>query len=223
MKKYLLLGMITVIFFFHCDPEKLLNFRKAPVINGFEAVPGEVFPFDTVYAGVSATNPEDGALKYEWSVSPEGGTFLEYQSDKIRWVAPVNGGFYSLKVKVSNEYKDTERSGSVTVLDRVIPVVRISAPVDGDYSLQYAPLKISAEAFHSNGIEYVSLYVNGHLEASRNGNTSNTYSFTFTPDSSFLGPTGISIEAVAKYVSITGKDSVTVNIEGVVLGKPAER
>ncbi len=140
-----------------CDPENL--FRNAPVIEQMSVLPDRVNPFDTVYASVHATNPEEGILSYQWSVSPERGFFLDGSGGaSTRWIAPTMGGDYNFKVTVSNDYKSTEKTAAVRVVEAGNPLVRILAPADDDYFVQGSFIEIRAEAFHNNGINRVQLY-----------------------------------------------------------------
>jgi hypothetical protein len=65
MRKAIITFLLTLAaIFLFCDAEKL--FRKSPVIEEITIQPKQVNPFDTVYAEVAATNPEEGALSYHW-------------------------------------------------------------------------------------------------------------------------------------------------------------
>ena len=201
-----------------CDPEKL--FRKTPVIDNMIVDPKQVNPYDTVYAEVVATNPEEGALSYQWSVLPDKGTFIDpIDGVKTRWVAPRVGDDYIFNVKVSNSYKSANKTESVKVIVTDDPIVQIIHPNSGDYYVQLNQVEIKATASHSNGISKVLLYVNDVYKSENGGTASNQYNFTFTPDTSLLGETEIKIEAVARLVSTIGADSLLVNIEGILPGK----
>jgi hypothetical protein len=210
--------LILAAVFLFCDAEKL--FRESPVIEEMTIHPKQVNPFDTVYAEVSATNPEEGILSYEWSVSPDRGVFLDAIDDPaVRWVAPTAGGDYTFKVKVSNSYKSTERDESVKVIEAGLPIVRILSPEEGDYLIQLNEINIRAEAFHNNGINKVSLYIDDQLIGEKSGTSGNQYNFQFTPDTTYLGKTEIKITALANFSLTVGADSVSVFIEGILPGK----
>ncbi len=215
MKTFLPLFFLAASLLLSCDPEKL--FRDAPVIEEVGVFPERVNPYDTVFADVKASNPEEGELSYEWSVSPARGLFLD-PTDRtaIRWIAPTTGGEYTLKIIVSNAYKSTESKKSVRVIETGIPLVRINAPDDGDYLVQWQEAIISVTAAHNNGINYVAFFVNDIRRDDQSGNSSGEYTFTFLPDSTFLGETEIKIEAQANFVPTVGADSVTVYIEAVL-------
>jgi hypothetical protein len=210
--------LILAAFFLFCDAEKL--FRKSPVIEEMTIQPEQVNPFDTVYAEVKATNPEEGILSYEWSVSPDQGVFLDAIDDPaVHWVAPTAGGDYTFKVKVSNSYKSTERDESVKVIEAGLPIVRILSPEEGDYFIQLNEIDIRAEAFHNNGINKVSLYIDDQLISERSGTASDQYNFQFTPDTTYLGKTEIKISALANFSLTQGADSISFFIEGILPGK----
>lgn len=216
------IAFIVIIFliFLSCDAEKI--FRNAPVILEITVDPDRVNPFDTVYTMVQARNPEESALSYRWSVSPPNqGVFLDpVDGAANRWIAPTIGGDYTFKVEVSNSYKSTDRSGSVKVIEPTKPVVQILIPKHGDYFVQKNEMEIKAEAFHNNGINKIRLYVNDLLETEISGTSTTQYTLYFTPDSTLLGQTEIKIEAIANFVLTSGVDSIIVNIEGIISGKP---
>ncbi|GAB4377786.1 MAG: hypothetical protein Kow0042_26000 [Calditrichia bacterium] len=216
---FLLLGIL--IGFFSCDEARdILQFRKAPVIEEIILQPGIVNPFDTVYAEVKASNPEEGVLSYEWTVSPNSGSFID-PTDRAstRWIAPLQGDVYTFTVKVSNSYKTSEESKKITVLDLVNPVVDIKSPSEDSYITQFRSFKIRAEAVHKNGIKEVRLYINDAFIKYLNALSNNLYETTFTADSTYVGKTEIKVEAEANIVRTLGADSVMVNIEGILPGK----
>jgi hypothetical protein len=217
MKYGILLTAIMSLCFIFCDPEEL--FRSAPIIREININPDRVNPFDTVYAEVLASNPEEGVLSYLWSVSPNRGLFVDLiDGTTIRWIAPTTGGDYTFKVEVSNSFKSAERTESVKVLEAGVPLVKIKAPQDNEYFIQGLEMEIEADAFHNNGINKVQLYVNDQLITEMSGSPSNSYNFAFTPDTTYLGTTEIKIEAVANFTLTIGIDSVMVNIEAILPG-----
>ncbi len=218
MKYKFILTLIISLALISCDPEEL--FRNAPVIEEINVHPDRVNPFDTVYAEVHATNPEEGALSYRWSVSPNIGPFVDpIDGASTKWIAPTIGGDYYFKVEVLNAYKSAEGTESVKVIEAGEPIVKILAPKDGDYIVQSSEMEITAEAFHNNGINRVQLYVNDLLILEESGSSTNKYDFYFTPDTTFLGKTEIKIEAIANFVLTVGADSIMVNIVGILPGE----
>lgn len=219
MKSILFPLIIFSAFFVSCDAEKL--FRDAPVIEEIIIQPNRVNPFDTVYAQVRATNPEEGSLSYQWSVSPSRGLFLDpLDGSAVRWLAPTVGGDYTFKVVIKNSYKSAEQTGTVKVIEPTAPLVRITYPQDEDYFIQLSEIAIKADALHNNGINKVQLYVNDNFLNEQSGSPTNKYEFSFTPDSTYLGLTEIKIQAIANFSLTVGADSVTVNIEGILPAPP---
>jgi hypothetical protein len=207
--------ILLLIAFMACDPETL--FRSSPVIDIVQINPNRVNPFDTVYASVLASNPEEGGLSYNWSVSPNNGIFLDpTDGTSVRWVAPTAGGDYVFKVVVSNAYKTAERTGSVKVIEAGDPLVRITSPQHNEYFVQMQEIDITTEAFHNNGIQKVQLFILDELISEQSGVSSNSYEFSFIPDTSYLGLTEIKVSAIANFTLTRGADSVDVNIEGII-------
>ena len=226
MKYILLTCALFLLIFASCDEaKKILNIREAPVIEEIILVPddGLLYPKDTVYAEVTASNPEDGALTYYWSTEPENAGQFAAARDKAftRWEAPFSGGEYKLKIEVSNGYKSVEKHRIVKVAEIGDPIVEIVSPVSGAYHVQNQPLEISGNVFHGNGIENISLRINGVLIAKKNTVNNGPFTFSFTPDSSYLGSTAILVEAVAKIVATAGSDRVDISIEGFLPKRPA--
>ncbi len=224
MKHVTAILIILLFITFSCDEaKKILNPHQPPVIDEVIILPTSriVNPADTVYLEVQATNPEEGALTYQWSVSPaERGTFLE-STDKAttRWKAPVQGDTYVFTILVSNTFKSTSQDRSVVVVDLKKPIVNISSPKAGEYFVQLSEIQIVASAIHANGIDKVELFVNDQQQAEQAGHPSDEYQFTFTPDTTLVGQTEIKIEATAKQVQKIGRDSIRVFIEGILPGK----
>ena len=217
MRRLKVLSQCALIFILavSCDPETL--FRNAPNVEVISVSPSQVNPFDTVYAEVNAINPEEGTLSYQWSVSPEAGLFID-QTDRrtTRWIAPTSGGVYTFKIVVSNDYKSAERTASVTVIEPTIPIVKILAPENGGYFVQGQEISINVEARHSNGINKLRLYINEIFTQELGGQSSVNYSFSFVPDTAYLGETELEVEALANFTGTIGTDSISVNIEGIL-------
>jgi hypothetical protein len=204
-----------------CNPDEI--FRKSPIIHEIKIEPSDtVFPLDTVYVEVNASNPEKGILSYHWSVDPAsaGSNFLDPLSNRsIRWIAPSVGQDYFFRVVVSNAYKSTEARESVKVVERVAPIVEILEPPANDYFVQYSPVNIKAYAFHNNGINRIQLFINDSIFSERSGSSTYLNEFVFIPDSSIWGEVEIKIQARANNVPTLGKDSILVNIEPILPGK----
>jgi hypothetical protein len=180
-----------------------------------------VNPFDTVYAEVQALNPEEGALSYQWTVSPNAGTFIDpTDQPSTRWIAPTTGGNYTFKITVSNAYKSADLTRMVQVVEPTIPIVRIIAPELGDFFVQGQEINIEVDARHNNGINKVILYVNEIFFRELGGQSGNTYLFSFIPDTSYLGETELKAEGIANFTAVAGIDSLKVYIEGILPKKP---
>lgn len=191
------------------DPPEIEHIRT--VNDRYEADPG-----DTVTVIVIATNPEEGALSYRWTAS--GGTLLQpVNRDTVRWVAPNAGGFYRISVSVSNTSDDpAEAEITLQVFSQEVPAVQITAPRNGDDLIQFSTVTVSASAFHVNGLQSITLWVNDSLRASRPPLPgTGSYVFDLYLDLSG-GPNTLRVEAVANGTGLTGSDAVTVTVEEIL-------
>lgn len=185
--------------------------RIFTVNNRYEADPG-----DTLTVVVIATNPEQGALSYRWSAG--GGTLIQpVNRDTVRWVAPNAGGFYTIGVSVSNTAEDpAEAEVTIQVFSQEAPAVQITAPRNGDDLIQFSTITITAGAFHVNGLQSITLWVNDSLRASRPPLPgSGSYAFDLYLDLPG-GPNTLRVEATANGTGLTGSDAVTVTIEEIL-------
>ena len=220
MKLYFFFILLFIFLLIACNPDEI--FRKSPVIHEINIEPSDtVFSLDTVYIEVVASNPEEGILSYQWSVSPSNANnFLDPLSNRsVRWIAPSVGQEYTFRVVVSNAYKSTQATESVRVVERVAPIVEILEPEAGDYFVQYGPINIEVRAIHNNGINRIQLFVDDSLFSERSGSSSDLNQFVFIPDSSFLGEVELKIHATANSVLTLGKDFILVNIEPILSGE----
>jgi hypothetical protein len=224
MKRSILLRWRLVLFLFlsavitsGCNSD-LFKPAKAPEISALNLDYYEVNPADTVTATVTVKD-DDQNLTFEWTT--DNGQFIPpTDGSVIKWKAPATGGTYHITVKVSNDKKSSSKSQSVTVRSQIDPSVEIVSPAEGSYWVQHSALSVSARASHENGIGRVDLYLNGKLKATSNGRADGNYAFTCPLDE----PSGSAVVKVAATANVTGRvgaDSVHVNVEGVVLGKPA--
>ncbi len=219
MKRRIAWLFLLALFLLSCDAEKL--FKKAPVIDSVE-LPERVNQQDTVYARVTATNPEKDALSYHWFVNPDGGVFIDpADGAETRWIARTGGGDYTFTIKVSNSYKSTEKSKIVKVIETGLPSVKIQKPQANAYWIQMHTYSIEVQALHGNGISKVMLYVNDEFQKENSISQNNIYQFTFAPDTSLLGPVKIKAEAIANTTSARAADSVMVTVEGIIPGRYA--
>lgn len=201
-----------------CSPG-IFGLPEAPEIRSLTLDRYEVDPDDTVTAVVSIKDAKDKSLTYEWSCAA--GRFLPpLDQARALWKAPAVGGAYRLGVKVSNEDKSSSRTVDVTVRSFTLPAVRLLSPEDGARLVQYSTLAVAAEARHENGIARVDLLLNGSLRATLNGRADGRYDFTCALDAP-SGPATVTVTAVANVTGRAASDSVTVSVEGIVLGRPA--
>ncbi|KAA3617264.1 MAG: hypothetical protein D8M58_03240 [Calditrichaeota bacterium] len=190
---------------------------EKPIIEKVDVFPGTVNPGDTVTAIVVATNPEDGLLTYSWSSDPNRGQFIQpANKDTVYWIAPLIGDTYTLKVTVRNEKSNTGQD-VVIVQSSVNPLVNITSPKTNEFFVQNTNIDVELTAYHDNSLAYVRLFVNGIQKGEQNYDASNNYLFSFTTDSSMVGPTTIEVVAAAfNKPDNTGSDLVVVNVEGIL-------
>ena len=166
---------------------------------------------------VDASDPDGGVLNFLWSSS--GGDFLtSRQEDSVSWLAPLQGGDYSVQVKVSNKDKTVTRNRTITVRSLDKPIVAILSPVEGAFLVQYETVTIEADAFHDNGISTVEFFINDISIDLVDGNHTTSYSHDWVIEST-AGPTEIKVEAKARITSTISADSILVSVEGVIPGK----
>ncbi len=211
---------------FACDEVgKLINAGKQPKIEapGIEVSADRVLPLDTVRASVRASNPEDGPLDYQWSAN--GGHFiLPADDDSVRWIADLKGGSYRIKVKVSNDNGSDEDSKELQVLNLEAPVVDILEPAPNAYFVLWDTIEVRARAYHENGILWARIrFRNGSRDsvlAETGGQSDPIYRFMFKTNEEMTGKITFIVEAKAStQAASVGKDSVTINIEGIIPGK----
>ena len=223
MKYKLTIGisLLLILLYSGCDPDlfKTEDEIEPPSVSDiYSDHPSfQVYVGDTAYFWVVASDPGGEALSYNWNKSA--GNFLTPpDADSVLWRAPVQGGTATIQVNVSNSEKTSDRSKDVNVLSLEKPSVNIIIPAVQSYLVQYEQVEIKAEAFHDNGISYAAFFVNDSLLGLVDGNQSNQYEFIWER----ADPAGVTEIKVAAYANITGAigaDSITVQIEGVVLGK----
>jgi hypothetical protein len=172
---------------------------------------------DTALFWVTASNPGEGGLSYDWNKSA--GDFLSApDQDTITWRAPFQGGNYTIEVNVANNEKTVKKTKFIEVVSLEIPIVNIIYPKDNAYLVQYETIEIEVEAFHDNGISHVEFFVNDSSLGIMDGNTSHSYTTAWL-NKAPAGMAEIKATAVAVSAATEGFDSVIVNIEGVIPGK----
>ena len=225
MKRHFkLIVVVLAIISIHCDPEKILNNEnKLPEAGqiecddedgDFKFEPGTIHKF-----WINAQDPEGEMLLFEWQTA--GGELLgRTNSDTVRWQLPsIGGDSYSISVKIKNNHGEITRSQPITVRSYEKPVVTITSPLKGDYIVQHAQVDVTVNAFHELGIRLIQFFIDDSLMARQEGNNSGEYQFIWnvTQDSTLAE---IKATAISKDTGVTGSDSITVNIEGFIIGKP---
>lgn len=227
MNRFRFFSIILMFFtLLSCSGLDDLIFNRHPQLGDIQLSSPQVEPFDTVYASIEATNPIDGTLEYKWSVKrlysviPSIGT-IDGPSDldSVRWIAPIEGGYFEFKVIVSNTAKETPKTKEIEVLVFEKPIVKILKPAAGDYFVAGQSFAIEARADHANGLSWVKAFVKGNLIEQKSQNATGIYLFAVTADSSMVGQPYIKIEAKSKTVDETGADSIQVEIGGIIPGK----
>jgi hypothetical protein len=222
MKKIISLQILVFcVLYFACDA-KLFETEEEPpapeVSKIFTSLSSsQIFAGDSAKFWVTASNPGEGNLTYNWNKSA--GEFLSApDQDTIKWRAPFQGGDQSIEVNVSNNDKTVTKSIPIEVISLNIPVVNILYPKENEYLVQYETIELKTEAFHDNGISHVEFFINDSSLGIIDGNTSNSYSKSWLNQAP-AGRAEIKVTAVARSASTESFDKVVVNIEGVVPGK----
>lgn len=206
--------------------EELINANRPPELDerGIIVSADRVAPFDTVTASISATNPVEGPLFYEWSATA--GRFIQpADSSLVRWIAPLLGGSYQLTVKVSNNRRSAEASKAVEVVSSAKPLVDIQEPAEDAYFVVNQQITVEATAQHENGISRVRLLVSkdgrDSLIQQLDGNAAGVYRFEqLYAYRALVGKATLLVEAqAANPLQTIGNDSLIINIEGIIEGK----
>jgi hypothetical protein len=218
---YKLVYVIIAGFFLltSCDVEKLLKTTEEPEVSDIfsDAAGFVVQPTKTAKFWVIATNPEEGVLTYQWTAA--GGEYIgSRQNDTLTWRAPITGGQYSVKVEVSNSDKSVTRSREISVPSLNAPQVNITSPKSNEYLVQESSVIVSAMAISENGIFQTDFYVNDSLVSSQSGNSNNNYEFSWIVREE-AGPAEVKISATSIQTRLVGRDSIVVNVEGIIPGK----
>ena len=161
------------------EKNKTIIVRSTPVVGLIQSnVPNfEVDPGDTVQFWVTATNPEEGELSYDWSCS--GGEFIGLTDiDSVLWRSTLSGTF-NIEVEVSNDYESDDANRSITVRDYLAPYLKIIEPAKGAILIQHQNTFVTAEAVHQHGISRVDFFVNDILISSLSGYPSTEYEFNW--------------------------------------------
>lgn len=222
MKRLISLWIFMIfLFLIACDP-KLFEPKDdvpAPEVSKIytSLASSQIFAGDSAEFWVEASNPGEGSLTYKWNVT-EGYFLSPWDSAKVLWRAPFQGGTARVEIKVSNSEKTTQVSKDIVVVSLDTPVVNVLSPINGDYLVQYEEVDIEVEAFHDNGISLVEFYVNDESIGILNTMENNIYKISWLNEAP-AGTAEIKAAAVAKISGTVGVDSIMVNIEGVIPGK----
>lgn len=215
--KTLIIIILSAFLLGACD--KLGNvLYEPPVIESFVLSPDEaVLPGDTIRAIVVATNPEKGILSYKWE-APDGGQFIPpIDRDSVKWIAPLQGGDYGIRIVVKND-DESKQIKHATVLSLDKPYVKINSPANNDNFIVGDNIEIGVSAYHDNQLSRVLLLVQDSIVDSLGWNSSDTYTFLFTPDSSHIGPIEIKVTAEAAGTpGNTNSDYINIFINSVIL------
>lgn len=212
--------LLALISFHSCSGIDDLIFDRHPQLSDIKVSSDRVAPFDTVWASVEATNPIDGAMEFKWTIDPERGIFSgPTDLDSVAWVAPIQGGWYELSVRVDNTAKFSTQSKQIEVIVSERPVVDIRKPSTGAYYVVGQTFETEVRAEHANGLSWVRIYLNQTLMAQQDQNSSGIYNFSIAADSSMVGTAVLKIEAKSAVVNEPGTDSIEIEIGGIIPGK----
>jgi len=213
----LLLFILTA--FCACNLDDLIKDVEPPQVGNILTT-AESFmanPGDTVLFWVEATDPQDKALSYKWTLAA-GEIIGSAQHDTLTWKAPLSGGDNQVAVKVSNSEKSVTRTETITVISSVKPYVKILYPSSTQYLVQYTPVTVKADAYHDNGIYQVQLWINDALLPGLPVQNAQEYKFVWD-GAAPAGMVEIKVTAISQITSVSGSDSVRVPLEGIIRGK----
>lgn len=223
--KFLIVLFLPAIFI-TCSGIDDLIYDRHPELSPMQISASNVSPFDTVYASIEAKNPIDGILDYKWTVKNLGSGKSVNNTidgpadlDSVRWIAPIEGGMYEIKVTVSNTAKEASDSRQVEVVTSEKPVVDIHKPEANDYFTAGQAFVIEVHAEHVNGLSWVKAFLNDSLIGQSNQNNNGIYQFNALANNSLAGKTLVRIEAKTASVDSVGAASVEIEIGGIIPGK----
>jgi len=217
LKKKKSLIILTILLFLACNAaEDLFNPTKAPEVSAIQSDKGfNVNLGDTVTFSVSATNPEEGDLTYEWNAT--GGTYLGSTRESSAVWKANSGGTFEISIDVSNNDKTTTKTDDITVVSPTNPFVNILTPKNGDFLVEGTDVDIEIEAIHINGISDVNVVINDSSTFSAQWRSQNNYYYIWNVAGS-PGETEIKVMAYATTGAI-GINTILVTIEGILPGK----
>ena len=223
------LFIALVLFISGCkEVQELFEVPQPPVLSseGIILSKDRVFPLDTIRACIKADNPLSGPMQFEWWAS--GGQFvMPNDKDTVYWVAPQNGGNFTIYVRVSNSSSSVETHKDIFVSSTALPLVDISIPLEGSYFTLEQNISVQASAVHDNGIASVRLSVHSSRGDSVIDtlalNSTNIYRFSFVPWEDLTGEVSLTVTArAANNLGTEGTDKVNIYIEGFISGDHGE-
>ncbi len=165
MKRFLnLILLSTLLFSISCFDGELG--KSKPDIKQLYASKTFLEVNDTTRVIVIAEDPNSGThLNYSWDKS---GGFFTGKTDEpeIIWQAPSVGGTYDLTVTVENEGGKRRREIELTVFSMEEPEIEFVHLKDNDFvSSAQGNFLIEINAFHSNGIQEMNIFINNQLKS----------------------------------------------------------
>jgi hypothetical protein len=198
----------------------LFRINEKPVIEGLHADDYEVHPGDTVRVWAEVKDGDDEVLTYAWSAAA--GTFIPpANGSEVYWKAPAGGGSFLVTLTVSDESESVSSSLQIIVLSMQKPYVRLLYPVPGKFYVQHDTAHVRAMATHENGIRNVRLFLRDAEADVPAGRSGDRYIF-ICPVEGEAGPAELKVTAVSNNILQQASDSVSVFVEGVLIGKKAK-
>jgi len=199
-----------------CSSE-LFQTNKKPVIESLNADHYEVHPGDTVRVWAEVKDEDNDVLTYAWSAAA--GSFIPpANGSEVFWKAPAGGGSFLVTLTASDESESVSSSIQVTVLSMQKPTVRLLYPPAGKFYVQHDTAHVKAIATHENGIRDVRLFLRDAETDAAAGRSGDRFTFICTLEGE-AGPAELKVTAYSNNILQQASDSVSVCVEGVLIGK----
>lgn len=142
-----------------CDSTIQNIINRKPIIHNLEPASWRLQPNDSVAIVVTASDPDDDRLGYDWTKS--GGEWLSgTNGDTVLWLAPLIADDYVISVKVTDENgASVEKSITLKVIEISSPEVKILEPENNAFRPGVGIVPVRVEASHDNGIDRVEFYL----------------------------------------------------------------